>query len=369
MKIAQSKVLVTGGAGFIGSRLVSSLLEAGAKSILVLDNLHPQVHGEGASFPTSCREAECVIGDICDSSLVSQVVEAYDPDIVVHLASETGTGQSLDEIQRYTAVNVQGMANILAAIGRLPKRPRDFFLSSSRSVYGEGPYEDSSGTRSYPPPRSYDDLTNGHFFFGASASTSLKPSASNPFTRESPLSVYASTKLMQEYLLKNTCESYCITPKILRFQNVYGPGQSLRNPYTGVLSIFSAQVLSGVKLNIFEDGAMVRDFVYVDDVVRAILAALKHDRALIGLDVGSGEPTTILKAAQILLAYLGAPPNFYRISGAFRAGDIRSAYSDISFIYNELGWVPQVSLKAGLHNLADWAKSQHEQARPHQSNS
>ena len=352
-------VFITGGAGFIGSRLVKKLTLENYGPFFVYDNLHPQVHGPGAIFPTFGGNVTCIKGQIEDASLLDRSLQDCDPDIVIHFVSETGTGQSLDELDRYVAANVTGTSNLLTAIGNLPKRPRDFLLSSSRSIYGEGPYADLQGRPARPQARNADRMRSGDFRVFDSSGNPLTALRAGPDTRAIPSSVYASTKLMQENLLLNCAEAKNLRPKILRFQNVYGPGQSLRNPYTGVLSIFAAQIMAGKKLNIFEDGEMVRDFVFVDDVVDACFAALATDQAIEDpLNIGSAEASTILQAAKILLAELGGAPDNYKITGDFRLGDIRHASTDIEPTKQAIDWMPKVTLRQGLHQLAEWTKGE-----------
>ncbi|CAL4869173.1 dTDP-L-rhamnose 4-epimerase (plasmid) [Asticcacaulis sp. MM231] len=352
-------VFITGGAGFIGSRLVEKLQRENYGRFFVYDNLHPQVHGPDAVFPKFGSDVTCIKGQIEDAAALEQALQDCDPDIVIHFVSETGTGQSLDELDRYVAANVTGTSNLLTAIGNLPKRQRDFLLSSSRSIYGEGPYADAQGQRSRPQARNADRMKSGDFRVFDRAGNPLTALPAVPDTRAIPSSVYASTKLMQENLLLNCAEAKNLRPKILRFQNVYGPGQSLRNPYTGVLSIFGAQIMAGKTLNIFEDGEMVRDFVFVTDVVDACAAAIATDHAIDApLNIGSGEATTILEAAKILLKELGGAPDNYKITGDFRLGDIRHASTDIEPTKQAIDWMPKVTLEQGLHQLAEWTKAE-----------
>lgn len=357
--VVGKKIFVTGGAGFIGSRLVRKLAQNGADSIVVYDNLHPQVHGENATFPAFPSIVNCVEGSVEDLRLMQAELTSFDPDIVIHLAAETGTGQSQDEIVRYTNANVTGMANLLQAIGVLPVRKRVFLLSSSRAIYGEGPHRASDGRAARPLSRNEAAMLDGDFeVYDVDGQKLVGVPADDAVP--APLSVYASTKLIQEHLLMNCAGPKKLDPRILRFQNVYGPGQSLRNPYTGVLSIFTSQIIAGKVLDLYEDGGMVRDFVFVDDIVDACFAAICRSMPMSrAIDIGSGEDKTIREVAAELLGIFGAEPaDRLTVSGRFRHGDIRYACADISAAAELLNWTPKVSLREGLRRLVEWAREE-----------
>ncbi|OQW71715.1 MAG: hypothetical protein BVN35_15370 [Proteobacteria bacterium ST_bin11] len=356
-------ILITGGAGFIGSRLVSALSQGEPESnIWVLDNLHPQVHGLNPELPHFASTVNFIKGDIADKLIVKSAVELAQPELIYHLAAETGTGQSYDEVSRYCEVNVSGTANLIEAVrtisGAVTKK---IVLAASRAVYGEGGYRDSMGRVYTGLPRQAQmmSLRNFEVPLAAGAKFPAEAIASNAQLSVAPSSVYASTKLMQEYLLNQTGEGAGWSSTILRFQNVYGPGQSLRNPYTGVLSIFSRQLLEGKKLEIYEDGRIARDFVYVDDVVDALVKAglqtLPHGTTI---DIGTGQAISILDVARLLMKYLGVSDDHYSVTGAFRVGDIRHACADIDAARDLLGWAPRVSAETGLSLLANWARTE-----------
>ncbi|MBA4226655.1 MAG: epimerase [Hyphomonas sp.] len=350
---------ITGGAGFIGSRLVAAL-RPHVSRIVVFDNLHPQVHGADAQPPSFGGETEFIRGDVTDAEALREAVCAAKPSLVFHLAAETGTGQSYDEPARYNNVNVMGTAWLIEALrvarkGGAPKCR--VVLAGSRAVYGEGAYRTPEGDLVVGPVRTPEDLSAGRYLPVLQGRGALTPCPTPEALTPAPASVYASTKLMQEYLLEQCGAEGDYEVAILRFQNVYGPGQSLRNPYTGVLSIFSSQVLSGRALEIYEDGEIVRDFVFVDDVVSSLVAAGTAETPPSGpVNIGSGYPATIREVAETLLERLGATRSNYSVSGKFRPGDIRYAVADISRATSLLGWTPKVSLDEGLTSLADWAK-------------
>jgi dTDP-L-rhamnose 4-epimerase len=350
-------VLITGGAGFIGVRLANRLAAEGSK-VVVLDNLHPQVHGPSASPPHFERGVLFRRGDVRNVQEIRSAFRDSQPDIVYHLAAETGTGQSFDEPARYCDVNVMGVAHLIetARAERGDRRLR-IVLASSRAVYGEGAYRTKDGRLTSAPTRSVGAMRAGKFGHYDENGGELEPAPTPESLSASPASVYASTKLMQEHLLLQSGEDGAYETVVLRFQNVYGPGQSLRNPYTGVLSIFAAQILAGRRLNIFEDGEIVRDFVYVEDVVEALARAGAAAPAPQGpVNIGSGRAASIRHCAEILLAALGAPADRLDVTGQFRAGDIRHAVADIAKAEKTLGWRPTTSLEDGLSRLAAWAK-------------
>lgn len=353
------RIFITGGAGFIGSRLVKALLkEEASRTIWVFDNLHPQVHGANAADPVFPKNVHFIRGDVSDGPALAKAVELANPELVYHLAAETGTGQSYDEPSRYCAVNVLGTTHLIEAL-REQSNVRQVVLAASRAVYGEGGYVDVRGIEYVGLPRQPEMMNAGDFTvpMPAEAVLPVRPIGSHAGLPPAPASVYASTKLMQEYLLVQAGDGAPWNATILRFQNVYGPGQSLRNPYTGVLSIFARQLLVGGELAIFEDGDIARDFVFVDDVVDALVkanaASVPHG---IILDIGSGEPVSILEMARMLMRNLGVSDTSYKITGQFRIGDIRYACANITAAQSALNWVPQVSIQSGVERLAEWAK-------------
>jgi dTDP-L-rhamnose 4-epimerase len=346
-------VLITGGAGFIGSRLSTRLIDVDDR-VVVLDVLHPQVHsgpGRPADLPLRAELLPC---DVTSPTGWDAALRLVRPDVVVHLAAETGTGQSLDEASRHGSVNVVGTTQMLDAFTRAGHRPDHVVLASSRAVYGEGAWRAGDGTVVLPPPRRHDDLAAGSWEpLGADGAplTALAQCAAEIQPR--PANVYAATKLAQEHILGAWAAAREVPLTTLRFQNVYGPGQSLTNSYTGIVTLFCRVAKAGQPINVYEDGLMLRDFVFVDDVVAAVVAALDSppaDSRL--LDIGSGQATTLLTVAEIVAALYSAPSP--QVSGMFRDGDVRSAYADIAAAGRDLGWAPTRSLEQGLDALVSW---------------
>lgn len=356
MATAQKKrVLITGGAGFIGTHLRKRLADEGSHSVFIYDNLLPQVHGY--LKPTLDLHETLCVGGIENADRFNEFFDEAQPEMIFHLASETGTGQSMDEPRRYCDVNVTGTAILMEAMRRNPG-PRHVVLASSRSIYGEGAYRLSNGHIVTAPTRSPEAMASGRFQIETIDGLPAEPIPTPETIEPAPVSVYASSKLVQEHLVQQLAPLSGATHSILRFQNVYGPGQSLSNPYTGVLSIFIDILQRGGGLNIFEDGDIVRDFVYVEDVVDGMLRASRHPDASGPFNIGTSRTASILEVAHILVQQLGIPSEKIRISGDFRPGDVRYAVADIAKAQAELGWQPETSLEAGLQRLVQWANDQ-----------
>lgn len=350
-----STVLITGGAGFIGSRLAADLSRD--HTVVVFDNLHPQAHDGNPENRDRLSEhgIELIEGDIRDAKAITAAMAASKPNIVYHLAAETGTGQSFDLVHQYCDVNVMGTVHLIDAIRKTPTVKR-VIVAGSRSVYGEGACVDGNGVATQAIERLDEDLKNGDWAPKDRMGRTLVPVPTNAQCPTAPASIYATTKLSQEQLLSQSLWDNEIELGILRLQNVYGPGQSLNNPYTGVLSIFCRQIQEGKTLNIYEDGEITRDFVHVTDVVAAFSALARADkipREII--DIGSGEEATILDVARKLLILFGEEDTKFTISGAYRPGDIRYALADVAAAKGKLGWTPQISLAQGLSELVDWS--------------
>ncbi len=356
------RILVTGGAGFIGSHLVPLLAKNGYK-VRVLDNLSPQIHGERASPPSwiEACDAEFIYGSVTSKGDIEKSLENVGA--IVHLAAETGTGQSMYEIERYNFVNILGTAILLDVIANSDDiNIERVLLASSRSVYGEGAYtcaDCDDGQRICPEPRTEQQLTE-HIWEPVcpKCDCGLSPLPTHETDSINPASIYAATKYAQEDLVKIACTSMNIGYGILRLQNVYGEGQSLNNPYTGILSIFSTKIRKGSDLPIFEDGLETRDFVHVSDVVNAFFSALQVKKAPDSIiNVGTGVKTTVSDIASLLNKSFGGDSKI-EVTGEYRIGDIRHNCADIGRLEELLNYSPQVRLDQGLQLFSDWVNKQ-----------
>ncbi len=352
-------ILLTGGSGFIGSRLALKLLQRGHK-VRVLDKLTPQIHGskpEGSPLLMSILgKVDFIHGDVTNEAALRKALEGQHA--VVHLAAETGTGQSMYQIDLYSRVNIGGTSLLLDILANDNPGIRRVVLASSRSVYGEGKYHSADLGTVYPEHRLLVDMQAGNFevrYPGCKAP--LKPQATDEESRIHPASVYGITKQCQEQLAMTVCPSIGVEAVALRYQNVFGPGQTLSNPYTGILSIFANLIMQGKPVNIFEDGLESRDFVYIDDVVDATILGIEHeDAANTIFNVGTGIPIDVLSVVKTLSEKLGRPSH-YRITGDFRLGDIRHNFADITRINRLLGFKPQFDFETGITHFCDWVRA------------
>ena len=348
-------VLITGGAGFVGSHLADELLEHGYR-VRALDNLDAQVHGDANSRPAYLNaEVELIRGDVRDRAAVNRALRGVDA--VFHFAAAVGVGQSMYEIERYTDVNNRGTAVLLEALSAEPVQR--LIVASSMSLYGEGRCQGADGHIVDPPERSPERLRAGDFELRDKDGAALTPLPTPEDKQPAPSSVYALSKLDQEKLALIIGHAYGVPTVALRFFNIYGTRQALSNPYTGVLAIFAARYLNHNAPMIFEDGLQRRDFVNVRDVARACRLALQTDS--IGgsvVNIGSGRSISILGVAAAMaqaLAIEDLPP---QVTRKVRVGDIRHCFADITRANGLLGYTPQVSLTDGLCELVDWMTSQ-----------
>jgi len=354
-------ILITGGAGFIGSNLALHLIELG-HNVTILDNLSPQIHGvqpiETSPLYRSIKDkTNFVQGSVTDLAAWEAVLPGQDA--IVHLAAETGTGQSMYEIRRYVDVNIGGTGLMLDLLANGKYQVKKVVVASSRSIYGEGKYHSEALGIIYPGARKDEDMQAGRF-------EPLCPQTGLPLTllptdEESkihPSSVYGITKQNQEQMVMTVCASLGIGATALRYQNVYGPGQSLSNPYTGILSIFSTRIKNGNGLSIFEDGKESRDFVFISDIVAATALALTKDEAngeVFG--IGAGVATDVLTVAQTLVKHYGIEVPI-EVTGAYRLGDIRHNYADLAKAKLLLGFSPKVSFSEGIKLFTTWVEQQ-----------
>ncbi|MCC3374104.1 NAD(P)-dependent oxidoreductase [Cohnella sp. REN36] len=341
--------LVTGGAGFIGSKLSQSLVDV-FDEVIVIDSLHPQIHKNSERPVELDSKVNLMVADICDGDMWDAILEKAKPTVIIHLAAETGTGQSLTEATRHANVNVVGTTQMLDALVRNRAIPRKIILSSSRAVYGEGRWKPLSGQEFYPGQRTQEQLENQEWDFIDSKYLPMNSKINVPM----PTSIYGSTKLAQENIISSWCKSFSVDFTVLRFQNVYGPGQSLINSYTGIVSLFVRMAKENKSIPLYEDGNMLRDFIYITDVSNSIMAVLPSEKAINGavFDIGSGYAATIKEVAYIIAHRYGAPEP--HVCGKYRNGDVRHASCDISDTRDFINWTPQISLNEGLGLLCDW---------------
>jgi dTDP-L-rhamnose 4-epimerase len=351
-------LLVTGGAGFIGTHLVRRLLLEGC-SVAILDNFSSQVHGAHQELPSDlAHHVELYYADVRDGDTLARALA--NRDAVVHLAAETGTGQSMYEILRYQDVNIGGTAAILDVLVNRPSlRVTKLILASSRAVYGEGKYRCVKHGIVYPGMRTIECLQTCHYEpLCPICKTSCTPEATSEDAPLRPISFYGLTKKVQEEMVLILARARGASVCALRYQNVYGPGQSLRNPYTGILAVFSNLARSNSPIQIFEDGQESRDFVFVDDVVEATWRCLARDSNLAeSFNVGTGLRITVLDVAKEIVRYFGANAEIL-VTGAFRQGDIRHNFADLAKIHAATGFAPKVHFRDGLALFLDWVASQ-----------
>lgn len=353
------KVLITGGAGFIGTEIVEQLFETGKWKITVLDAMTKQIHGADwkSSYLYKKIEEKCnfIHGDVRDFEIVRSVLA--DNEYIIHLAAETGTGQSMYQINQYNEVNIMGTSNLLQAISTagVGSNVKKIILSSSRSVYGEGKYICPHCGVVYPNSRNKENMLNNDF--NMYCDTCGKILTSTHTTEDSmvkPKSLYAFTKYTQERMLQTMCPALGVDYTIFRFQNVYGVGQSLKNPYTGILSIFSSLMLENKPINIFEDGKESRDFINVVDVATGVIKSLENSESNSEIiNLGSGVGISVIEIADFLKKTYKSD-SVINITGDFRIGDIAHNIADISKAQRILDFKQNISLEKGLEEFCKW---------------
>jgi len=366
--IKMKNILITGGAGFIGSNLALKLIEKGY-NITVLDNLSPQIHGDNPTetsplYLSIKDKVKFIHGSVTNQDDWKLALEGQDA--IVHYAAETGTGQSMYEVKKYIDVNIGGTAIMLDLLVNSDHNIKKVVVASSRSIYGEGKYISPEFGDVYPTQRTTEDMDKGDFEVKYPGSSALALVGTDENSKIHPSSVYGISKQNQEQMVLTVCPTIGIAAVAFRYQNVYGPGQSLKNPYTGILSIFSTQIKNGNGINIFEDGKETRDFVFIDDVVDATILGLEKEAANNQVfNVGTGVPTDVLTVANELKQNYGVEVPV-TVSGNYRLGDIRHNFADLIKIKSMLEFEPKVSFKQGLKQFTSWVNTQQVQEDQYQ---
>jgi dTDP-L-rhamnose 4-epimerase len=356
--MAEGKVLVTGGAGFIGSHLVESLRDSG-RDVRVLDNLDPQAHGEDADFPEYLKGTDLVRGDVTDPDVWAQALDGVTH--VVHFAAAVGLAQSMYEIEYYVRANVMGTAHLLQALSTRKYPVERLLVASSMSLYGEGLYKCDACGFEGTNKRKVEDLEAGRWeMFCPQCGGQMHPVPTPESKALEPSFVYSISKRDQEEMCLSVGRAYEIDTVALRFFSVYGPRQALSNPYTGVAAIFANRLLGGAAPMIFEDGEQTRDFIHVSDVVAACEKSLFDPGvADVALNIGTGRPVSISHVAAVLRDALGGPEA--EVLGTYRHGDIRHCSPDVSAAKEVLGWEAKLTLEDGVVDLVEWVKEQSSQ--------
>lgn len=355
------RVLVTGGAGFIGSHIALRLIEKGY-GVTVLDNLLAQIHGDNPdkTSPLYCSikdKTRFIKADVCNREALESAVS--DADYIIHLAAETGTGQSMYEIKRYVDVNIGATALLLDILTNTNHHVKRVVVAESRAIYGEGKYHCEKCGDVYPTERKDDDMAKGDFECHCpKCDGKVTLVATTEGSAIHPSSVYGIGKQVQGQLVHLICKNIGVESVSFRYQNVYGPGQSLTNPYTGILSIFSTRIKNQNEINIFEDGLESRDFVYIDDVVDATIAGMEVPEANGHVfNVGTGIATDVLTVAKTLCKHYGIDVPL-KVTGNYRIGDIRHNYADIMLARRILGFEPKISFDEGIRKFIEWVNRQ-----------
>lgn len=356
-----NKVLITGGAGFIGSNIALKLIAKGYE-VTILDSLSEQIHGANPDqssplYQSIKDKVKFVKGDVNNRSDWENALE--DIDYVIHLAAETGTGQSMYEIKKYVDTNIGGTALLLDILTNTVHHVKRVIVAESRAIYGEGKYLCPKCGDVYPLERKDEDMEKGDFECKCpKCGGKVDLVATTEDSAIHPSSVYGISKQVQGQLVHLVCKSIGVESVSFRYQNVYGPGQSLSNPYTGILSIFSTRIKNGNGLNIFEDGKETRDFVYIEDVVDATILGMEVPEAKGHVfNIGTGVATDVLTVAKLLCEKYGVQAPI-TISGNYRLGDIRHNFADITAARTILGFEPKWSFHDGIEQFTHWVNQQ-----------
>jgi len=352
------KVLVTGGAGFIGSHTVDLLIEHDYH-VTLLDNLEPQVHGKSMEIPDCVNENVAFIhGDVRDRELLKKVTK--ETDAIIHLAAVVGVGQSMYQMERYVDVNTKGTANLIDVLVNAENNVKKLIVASSMSIYGEGKYRcEMCASTLYPGLRGKEQLESRQWdHLCPICSSKLTPMPTDEEKPLMPTSIYAMTKRHQEEMCLLAGKTYGVPTVALRYFNAYGSRQALSNPYTGCAAIFTSRILNNKQPYIFEDGNQTRDFIHVKDVAEANLNALEHSGAdYVAVNIGTGKPVSIKELAETLIKLYDKPSLQPYVSNEYRKGDVRHCYADIGKAQKLLNFKPTISLRNGLNETAEWAKT------------
>jgi dTDP-L-rhamnose 4-epimerase len=352
------KILITGGAGFIGTHLAKRLLQE-RHEVRIFDNFSSQVHASNKSLDKDiAQHVELIVGDVRDSNLFKEALVGQN--VVVHLAAETGTGQSMYEVEKYESTNIRGTAILFDhLVNDINRTIEKVVVASSRSIYGEGKYRCAEHNFVYPNVRKKEDLLSGKY--EPTCPTCDKECDLELTDEDStlhPTSFYGLTKQVQEQMTLMFARTLGISGFALRYQNVYGPGQSLNNPYTGILAIFANQARANLPINIFEDGKESRDFVYIEDVIDATLSCIKYSQnANEALNVGSGERISVMEVAKQIIDFFKSESEI-TVTGNFRNGDIRHNIANLEKINSLLIYEPKWKFSNGIREFLRWAESQ-----------
>lgn len=337
------QILLVGGAGFIGTAVAT---EFGESSVTIFDNFSAVSHSDRTIKKAVSSPVEIVVGDVSNPGDVGGLFGSGMPEDIVYLAAETGTGRSLGNCTLNAHVNTVGLATMLDAISAGGVMPRSIVLASTRAVYGEGPYMNSTtGQVVYPDQRTNKQLSSRNFEFSGLDPLNMDGDKHRP----NPCNIYGATKLSQEHMLRVWSAAHGVNCSVVRFQNVYGPGQSLTNPYTGILIHFIKQVVSGVPIEVYENGGITRDFVHVTDAAKLLVRCIGRTEGLGLYDCGSGNRTSLEDVAKYL-SEIGRSCSPEKVD-KYRLGDVRHACADISSAASDLDWSPQIDLKDGLEGL------------------
>ena len=353
-------ILITGGAGFIGSHIALKLVQQG-RTVTVLDNLTKQIHGENPDssqlYNSIKGKVRFILGSVTDRAVLEEALE--NQDVVIHLAAETGTGQSMYEIEKYCGTNIGGTALLLDILANKNCSVKKVIVAESRAIYGEGKYFCEQCGTVYPSARLEKDMGVGDFSVKCpQCGRSVQLVSTTEDSLLHPSSVYGITKQVQGQLVHCVCQSLGISSVSFRYQNVYGPGQSLKNPYTGILSIFSNALRQNHDINIFEDGTESRDFVYIDDVADATILAIDNENCTgMAFNVGTGTAVDVLTVAEELKKFYKSS-SAISVTGNYRTGDIRHNFADISLARKILEYEPKYTFESGLKKFCEWVLTQ-----------